>query len=482
LFVSTQGVDAIVLGHRIRHFRRRAGLTLDALGARVGKPAPYLSLLENGKREPRLGLVNDLAAALDVPAVDLLKPEAPNRRAELEIALARAQDDPLYRELGLPYLKPSAKLPDIVLEHLVRLYHELRGRSIPNIVTREEARIANSELRTEMQRRGNHFADVEDAAAAAVAAVGHAGTAALSEGDLQALASHFGFTIHRAADLPTSVRSLSDLHAKRIYIPHRDVLSNRAARSIIVQTLGHFALGHEDPKDFSSFLRQRVEANYFAGAVLMPAAALVPMLRRSRDERDISIEDLKDVFYVSYEMAAHRFTTLATHDLGLRVHFVRSDQHGTVWKAYENDGVPFPKNSVGAIEGQRLCREWSGRRAFRVLETGNTHFQYTDTPVGTFFCASYVERRHGPEQAITVGVRFEDAKYFRGWDTDERRRSSCPDGECCRNPSEELRSRWDGFAWPTVRPDSHLLAAMPVERVPGVDLAELYEFLDTHRG
>jgi predicted transcriptional regulator len=248
-----------------------------------------------------------------------------------------------------------------------------------------------------------------------------------------------------------------------------------------MQTLGHIALGHEDPKDFATFLRQRVEANYFAGAVLMPEAALVTMLRQAQEERDVSIEDLKDIYYVSYEMAAHRFTTLATHHLDLRLHFVRSDQHGTVWKAYENDAVPFPKNSVGAIEGQRLCRKWGGRRAFRALETGNTHFQYTDTPVGTYFCASYVERRHGPSEAITIGVRFQDAKYFRGRATDERQNSSCPGSACCRQPSEALAARWEHFAWPTVRPDSHLLAAMPVERIPGVDMSELYDFLDAHR-
>jgi hypothetical protein len=29
-----------------------------------------------------------------------------------------------------------------------------------------------------------------------------------------------------------------------------------------------------------------------------------------------------------------------------------------------------------------------------------------------------------------------------------------------------------------VRPNSHVLAAMPVETVPGVDVTEIYEFLD----
>jgi hypothetical protein len=34
--------------------------------------------------------------------------------------------------------------------------------------------------------------------------------------------------------------------------------------------------------------------------------------------------------------------------------------------------------------------------------------------------------------------------------------------------------------WSSVRPNSHVLAAMPVETIPGVDRAEIYDFLDRH--
>jgi predicted transcriptional regulator len=41
---------------------------------------------------------------------------------------------------------------------------------------------------------------------------------------------------------------------------------------------------------------------------------------RRQETRDLSVEDLRDVFAMSYEMAAHRFTNLATHHLGLPCH------------------------------------------------------------------------------------------------------------------------------------------------------------------
>jgi predicted transcriptional regulator len=470
--------DPLILGRRIRHYRRSRDLTLDQLGVLVGKPGPYLSLLENGKKEPRLGLINDLAVALDVAAGDLLAAEAPTHRDRLEVSIARAQDDPIYRSLGLPTLKPNSSTPDLLLEHLLRLFDELKGRSIPNIVTREEARIANAELRREMRERGNYFGEIDGVAADALAAIDYPGSGPISQGDLQNLAEHIGFTVHRSRSVPSAVRSVTDLRHRRIYIAQRDELTNRAARSVILQTLGHFALGHEDPADFTDFLRQRVEANYFAGAILMPEEAVGAYLRRAMDERDIAIEDLKDLFYVSYEMAAHRFTNLVTQHLMLPVHFVRSDEQGIIWKAYENNDVPFPRNSVGAVEGQRLCREWGTRQAFSSPDKYAMHFQYTDTADGTFWCSTHVDPTRETLNAVTVGCRFEHAKYFRGRDTKRHSVSQCPDGICCRRPQAELANRWDGWAYPSVRPDSHVLAAMPVETIPGVDLTELYEFLD----
>ncbi len=472
-------IDPLILGHRVRYYRRRAGLTLDQLGEAVGKPAPYLSMLENGRKEPRLGLINALAEALDVGAGELLLQDAPSKRSRLEIGVARAQDDPVYQDLDLPLLKPNAKIPDVALEHVLGLYGELKGRAQATMATREEARIANSELRAEMRQRGNYFEEIESVAAAAVSGAGYTG-GGFTEGTIQAMAAQFGFAVHRSRELPSAVLSLTDMRNRRIYIPQRDSISVRASRSVVLQTLGHFALDHPEPTDFAEFLRQRVESNYFAGAALMPEVSLVPFLHKAKTERDLAVEDIRDAFYVSYEMAAHRFTNLVTHHLDLPVHFVRSDELGIIWKAYENDGVPFPRNSVGAIEGQRLCREWGTRQVFHSEDRYSIHHQYTDTPGGTFWCTTRVDDSRRPPHAITIGVMFKHAQYFRGRETDRRSVSKCPDAVCCRRPSSDLAERWEGWAFPSVRPNSHVLAAMPVETIPGVDTSEIYEFLDRH--
>jgi hypothetical protein len=275
------------------------------------------------------------------------------------------------------------------------------------------------------------------------------------------------------------VRSITDLRHRRIYLSQEPV-GEHSPRTILMQTLGHFLLDHGPPRDFADFLRQRVQANYFAAAVLVPEQVAARFLAEARKARELSVEDLRDVFSVSYEMAAHRFTNLATHHLGLPCHFVKNDEAGIIYKAYENDGLVLPADPAGAIEGQRMCRQWAGRQVFGAAARSLPYYQYTDTPAGTFWCMSHVEpgRRRG--FAITLGVPYEHSRWFRGRDTALRRSSRCPQGPCCRRPPAALASRWDGLAWPSARAHSHILSALPTGSFPGVDETEVYEFLDRH--
>ena len=503
--VTSQGsFDPLVFGHRLRHLRRQAGLTLDALGATVGRPASYLSQLENGHREPRLSTVNALAAALGVAPAELLSSEAPNRRAELEVALSYMQDDPAYRDLQLPYLRPSARLDDTALEHVVALFDRVRAlsaavpsptgaRSAPIPLSAASgpgvgARAANSAMRDEMRKRDNYFQEIEQVATSALSTVGYAGPGAVSERHLTDVAAHFGFRIARVQDLPPSTRSITDVQHRVVYVPQRNATGGqRSSRSVIAQTLGHFALGHSDPADFEGYVRQRVEANYFAGALLAPEQSVVKVLGDAKAQEDISVEDLSESFYISYEMAAHRLTNLITRHFDIPVHFQRSDPEGLLWKAYENDGVQLPADADGTIEGQRLCRWWSSRQAFESEDSYALHYQYTQTSGGAFWCVTHIDIDRDRGDAITIGTNEEWSHWFRGSDTTRRATSTCPDPACCRQPAPDAVARWEGVAWPSARDHSHFVSGLPTDTVvfsphPGVALTDVYSFLDRHSG
>jgi predicted transcriptional regulator/DNA-binding XRE family transcriptional regulator len=475
-----------MFGHRLRHLRREAGLTLEQLGRAVGKPASYLSQLENGHREPRLSTVHDLGAALGCTGADLLDPAPPNRRAALEVAVAQMQDDPRYAGLRLPYLRPTARTDDLVLEHLLALWQSVPGdRPGARSPSPSGARAANAKVREEMRARDNYFPEIEQVAGKALASAGYGGSGAVAERTLADLAEFFGFRIARVQDLPPSTRSISDQRNRVIYVPQRNTAANRTARSVVAQTLGHFALGHHDPASFEDYVRQRVEANYFAGALLAPERAVVALLTEAKGRRDLSSEDLGEVFYISYEMAAHRLTNVITAHLDIPVHFQRSDPEGVLWKAYENDGVPIPADADGTIEGQRLCRRWSARQAFESEDSYSLHYQYTETVAGTFWCATHIEVDRDRGDAVTIGTTAEHARWFRGSDTARRSVSRCPEPDCCRQPPAALQERWEGAAWPSARDHSHFVSGLPTDTVafsafPGVDMVEVYSFLDRH--
>ncbi|HSI92871.1 MAG TPA: helix-turn-helix domain-containing protein [Jiangellaceae bacterium] len=468
----------MTLGRRIRHSRKAAGLTLGELAAAVDRAPSLLSQIENGKREPRLTLLRSIATALGVEFTDLIRPEPPTPRAALEIALEKAQRSSLYTSLGLPEVAVNGRLPTEVLEALVGLHRELEVRATRQLATPEAARRANAELRRQMRERDNYFPEIERVATGISAAAGHSG-GPLTERGIGAITAHLGFTLHRVADLPRATRSIIDLRHRRVYLPLSGPRGHDP-RTIVLQSLGHVALGHHDPADYADFLRQRVEVNYFAAALLMPEAAAVDHLQRAKAAKALAIEDLRDMFAVSYEAAAHRFTNLATHHLGLPVHFMRVGEDGVIYKAYENDDVTFPTDVTGAIEGQIVCRRWAARAVFSAADRYAAHYQYTDMNRGTYWCTTHVERTAEGEFAIDVGVPYAHSKWFTGRDTTVRARSLCPDPSCCRRPPGELASRWAEYAWPSARVHSHLLAALPPGTFPGVDDTDVYEFLDRH--
>lgn len=471
-------LDTVAVGRRIRTLRKEKGLTLDQLGEAVGTVPSQLSLLENGKREPRITQLMKIAAALSTTLEDLLSAQPVDRRAALELELERAQRGPLYTSLNLPAVKVGPRLPTEVIESLLGLQGELARRLDESLATPEEARRANTELRVQMRECANYYPELEAGAQELLRAVEHH-NGPLSHHLAADLAEHLGFSIRFVSDLPHSTRSVTDEKHKVIYL-ERSTRSEHDPRSVLLQALARHQLGYGEPQDYADFLRQRVNTNYFAGALLMPQKATVAFLNDAKKRRELAIEDLRDAFAVSYESAAHRFTNLATRHLDITCHFQKVHESGILHKGYENDGVNFPADHTGAIEGQTVCRHWTSREVFEVPDKFRAFEQFTDTVAGTFWCTAITERHSSGEYSLSIGVPFEHVRWFRGRGTPHRSSSTCPDPACCRSAPAGLEAAWGGAAFPAARANTHLLAAMPQGAFPGVDQTEVYHFLERH--
>lgn len=478
--ISEDTLDRIVLGKRIRHFRVSAGLTLDQLGHRVGVVGSQISHIENGKREPRLSLLQSIARELGVDTADLLRKEAPDRRSALEIELGAAQRSSYYSQLKLPEVRNTRSLSDDALESLVGMHRELFRRSRAAAATPEEARRANTQIRLKMRSLGNYLPELEEIAEDLMLSIGHRHTGAVTHREVAVLAQKLGFTLIFVDDLPTNTRSITDTENGRIYLPPASIPGGHGLRSIALQAMAHQVLGHESPATYAEFLEQRLQINYFASACLMPQSRTVEFLQQAKKDRNLAIEDLRDAFGVTHEAAAHRFSNLATKHLGLKVHHYRLDGAGGMVRGYENDGKPLPTDDTGAVEGQVVCRKWAGRTAYARTNRTSEFYQYTDTPAGTFWSSAQTGDTDKGMFSIAVGVGFDDAKWFRGRDTTARTVSTCPDADCCRTPDQELADRWQGKAWPSAAMHAHVLSPLPTGTFPGVDDIETFEFLSRH--
>lgn len=469
--------DPITIGRQLRHIRRTSGRTLDDVAAQAGISGSALSLLENGKREAKVSTLAALASALGTDLSDLLQARPPSRRAALEITLEKAQRADSFEALGVPAVKIGPRLPTEALEALVGMHQALAAVQAERAATPEHARRANAELRARMRAADNYSPHIEAAAAQLLQAIDHGG-GPITRTAVDKLASHLGFRLVHTNSLPLSTRSVTDLANRRIFLPQPDA-GQSDSRWLALQALGHIVLGHEVPADYAEFLSQRVEINYFSAALLMPESSVVPLLSRAKAAKDIAIEDLRDAYAVSYETAAHRFTNLATRHLDLPVHFMRISTEGLIYKAYENDGVRFPSDATGAIEGQRVCKHWTARVVFEQPDLSSAYQQYTDTKSGTYWCTAMVDRTSNGTFSVSVGVPYAQVKWMRGRETTSRSKSRCPDPTCCAQPPAELAERWAGQAWPSARVHSHLLAAMPPGVFPGVDDTEVLQFLES---
>lgn len=468
--------DALTLGRRIRQRRSQQGMKLEQLATLVDRAPSQISAIENGKREPSLPVLRALANALGCSVDELLVDEPPSERAALEIAVERAQRSPVFASLRLQPIRVSKATSDDTLRAILGLHQEIERLHGERAATPEEARRANTELRAEMRVQGNYYPDLEHAAHRLLESVEYQG-GPVSQQSISNIAQRLGFSLHYVSDLPHSTRSVIDRRNHRIYLGSS--LPSRDERAPILRAIASLVCEHTEPRSYGEFLRQRVEANYLAGAVLLPEHATAASLREAKNNREISMEDLRDAFGVSYEMAAHRFTNLATTHLDLEVHFMKVHESGTLIKAYENDGVKFPSDALGNLEGSMVCRNWTARTVFSQPDLFNPWYQYTDMADGnTYWCTSRVEQAKEGQYSISVGVPFDAVRWFRGRDTPHRTQSFCPDERCCRRASDGLTDKWQSFAWPEAATPTSLLAALPTGTFPGVDSHEVYEFLE----
>jgi predicted transcriptional regulator len=266
-----------------------------------------------------------------------------------------------------------------------------------------------------MQRRMNHFPELEEAAESLWQSANLA-----SEELYAALTRHLEkrHQVHvKVVKWAADRKTLRRYHADRRVLQLSELLPTRAR---VFQLAHQVALLEHHPlleklttddrlsSDESRALARVTLANYFAAAVLMPYA---PFLSAAREER-YDIDVIGRRFRVGFEQVCHRLTTLRRPGAeGVPFHMLRIDVAGNISKRFSASGIRIARFS-GA------CPRWNVFAAF--MTPGMIRIQISRMPDGAaYFClARTIHKDSGgyhaqhPVQAIGIGCQIAYARHL----------------------------------------------------------------------
>lgn len=397
------------LGARVRALRRKSGLTQAQLAERLGISPSYLNLIEADKRPLPAELLIRLATTFQVDLgsfaagddarllsdltevyADPVMEDDPVPLAELD-ELAQAAPHAARGTVALfrAYRNALASVEALAarLDEAQRKLEELGqgGRvgweSLPD-PTLGAARVPTEEVSDLIQRRTNHFPDLE-AAAEALWEEARLDRQDLYPGLVRHLREAHGVTVQPlSANAEPGVLRRFDPHNRVLHLS--ELLPTRSRLFQLAHTIGLLAAAEPIARicadealtlPESRALAKVAMANYFAGAVLMPYEPFLAACREHRYDLDV----VGRRFRVSFEQVAHRMTTLRRPGAeGVPFHYLRIDVAGNISKRFSASGIRIARFS-GA------CPRWNVFAAF--LTPGMIRVQISRMPDGKeYFC------------------------------------------------------------------------------------------------
>ena len=252
-------------------------------------------------------------------------------------------------------------------------------------------------------------------------------------------------------------------------------------RAVLLQTLGHFVLGHSAPQDFAGLpaaagggqlLRGR-GAGARAGRRHVPA-------RREGEQEPVGRGHAGRVLGVLRDGGApvHQ-PRHPSPGPAVPLRQERRGRHHLQGLRERRRGVPGRRDrrdrgpaDVPALVGPAgLRRSRPVQPALPVLRHAVGHLLLRR--VASTRAASAASRSRSACRSTTPAGSAAGTRP-------SARKSACPDPSCCQRPPARLAARWEGMAWPSARAHSHILLALPSGSFPGVDEADVYAFLDRH--
>ncbi len=357
-------MKAMRIGGRLRRLRQERRLTQAEMARELGISASYLTLLESNQRPVTVRVLLKLVERFQVD----LQEFTTDTDQRLSLELMEAFSDPIFEgaEVKNTDVQELVSLLPAVGRAVIDLYEAYRRHLPADAIASagEDAAEANpvsipSEEVTEfIQKRLNHFPELEDAAER-LWRENELSIHALSQGLIGVLRRRYAAEVEiRPAEAMKGRSRRYDQLARRLEIS--EMLPQPSRVFQIAHQIAY--LGHHDALDaiaaaggFTSpdagALSRTALANYFAGAVMMPYRIFAEAAKDTRYDIDI----LKNRFGVSFEQVCHRLTTLRRPGAeGVPFHFIRVDIAGNISKRFSASASTLPASAPPARAGTSM--------------------------------------------------------------------------------------------------------------------------------
>ncbi len=403
----------IFAGHGLRRLRRSLALTQIAMAESLDISASYLNLIERNQRPVTAAIIMKLVSVYDFDPRSLTHDEPGGG----EEALRRRLSDPLFADISIDRTQLQewmAAAPDSA-----QAFALLYDSYISTPKSANENPIKLDPVRNEIERWNGYFADLD------VLAEELADELRLSSNDLYNAISERLRVKHQITvrilpyDIMPDLLRRMDLHARQLQIS--ETLSSSSRLFALASQLAQLEADNEIENlvkgaGFDDHVSQRLFrrhlTSYFAAAVMMPYSRFM----RACESSGYDVDLLGRRFVASFEMVAHRLTTLQRVGArGLPFFMMRVDKAGQISKRYAG------ASKSPLIEGNKHCPLWNVYDSFNTpgrivtqlvaLEDGSRWF--------TIACSLYKNDKLEPQSSyhdsrtqftIVIGLKAEFAK------------------------------------------------------------------------
>ena len=380
-------MKSVRLGGRLRRLRQERRLGQAQMAAELGISPSYLNLIESNQRPVTVNVLLRLAERFQVDLSSL----GGDGDERLQTDLMEALSDPVFESADVKasdVRELVASLPAMG-QAFVALYNAYRRGGATDVAPGSDpdsdsapSAIPSEEVTEFIQRRSNHFPELEEAAETLWVENG-LGLFTLQQDLVKVLNARFAVDVEIApnAAMQGLLRSYNPLN-RRLQLSEMLPLASRCFQ--LAHQIGFLGFRKEidalvSGGKFSSpeadGLAASALANYFACAVMAPYGRFLEAAQATRYDIDI----LQNRFGLSFEQVCHRLTTLRrAGSEGVPFHLIRVDIAGNISKRFSLSGIHIAR--FGAA-----CPRWNVYDAFST--PGMLRVQVSQMPDGgAFFC------------------------------------------------------------------------------------------------